>query len=90
MSDKTYVAEFVDGPLEGQSDTRSLTGDGPDEIVPMMAAVEGLESIFRYRLAEVRDVEGTPYGTYRFDEGDSDPVAADDDGAEQAPITGIY
>jgi hypothetical protein len=90
MSDQTYLALFADGPQEGVTESRVLTGDSPDQEVPVVAAVEGVESIFRYRLAETKEIDGHFHATYRFDAGDSDPVAADSDGDNEESISGIY
>ena len=38
MSDQTYLALFADGPQEGVTESRVLTGDAPDQEVPVVAA----------------------------------------------------
>ncbi|QTX04520.1 hypothetical protein [Agromyces archimandritae] len=74
-----YIAEFLDGPLEGEYVPRVLVDGRPDERVGMIAAVEGLESVFWYELVDSREVDGQQRVRYRFDAGDSDPVEPDDE-----------
>jgi hypothetical protein len=69
-----YIAEFLDGPLEGQTDTRVLVRGAAEPRISMVAAVDGLESLFWYDKAEQRDVQGRLHVRYTFDRGDSDPV----------------
>ncbi|TFB57113.1 hypothetical protein E3O47_07880 [Cryobacterium sp. TMT2-17-1] len=68
-----YTAEFIDGPLAGQVDTRVLIQGKHDARVSMMAAVEGVETLFWYDEEDVRDVQGRVHVRYRFDAGESDP-----------------
>jgi hypothetical protein len=68
-----YTAEFIDGPLEGQTDTRVLLHGKHDERISMLAAVGGMESLFWYDEVDKRDVQGRLHVRYRFDAGDSDP-----------------
>jgi hypothetical protein len=77
--DVSYVAEFTDGPLEGEIETRVLIGGSHEERLGMVAAVDGLESLFWYDAYETREVNEQLHVRYRFDAGDSDPVEADDD-----------
>lgn len=77
--DVTYVAEFTDGPLEGEVESRVLIGGSPESRLGMVAAVEGLESLFWYDAIDERTVNGQLHVRYRFDAGDSDAVAASDD-----------
>ncbi|MDQ2660352.1 MAG: hypothetical protein M3Y46_03155 [Actinomycetota bacterium] len=74
-----YVAEFVDGPLEGEFEHRVLVGGKPETRVGMMAAVDGLESLFWYDAVEEREVNGQLRVRFRFDADDSDPVEFDED-----------
>lgn len=73
-----YIAEFLDGPLEGQTDLRALVRGGAEPRISMVAAVDGLESLFWYDQAEQRDVQGQLHVSYSFDSGDSDPVESND------------
>lgn len=68
-----YTAEFIDGPLQGQTDSRVLVHGKHDERISMVAAVDGMESLFRYDEIDARDVQGRLHVRYRFDAGDSDP-----------------
>ncbi|WP_353810128.1 hypothetical protein [Agromyces sp. SYSU T00194] len=74
-----YTAEFLDGPLEGQSEQRILVQGEYERRLGMMAAVDGLESLFWYDAVEERDVGSMVHVRYRFDATDSDPVEHDDE-----------
>ena len=74
-----YVAEFIDGPLEGDFEHRVLVGGKPERRVGMMAAVDGLESLFWYDAVDERQVNGQLRVRFRFDADDSDPVEFDED-----------
>lgn len=75
--DILYIAEFIDGPLEGQTDTRVLVGGRPEARISMVAAVDGLESLFWYNESDQRDVQGRLHVKYLFDPQESDPVESD-------------
>jgi hypothetical protein len=75
----TYVAEFIDGPLEGDFEQRSLVQGEPEKRVGMVAAVDGLESLFWYDAVDQREVNGQIRVRFRFDADDSDPVEHDDE-----------
>jgi hypothetical protein len=74
-----YVAEFIDGPLEGEFEHRILVGGKPERRVGMLAAVDGLESLFWYDAIDQREVNGQLRVKFRFDADDSDPVEFDED-----------
>ncbi|WP_104081511.1 hypothetical protein [Cryobacterium sp. Y11] len=74
-----YIAEFIDGPLEGHTDSRSLLHGKHAPRISMVAAVAGLESVFWYDEVDERDVSGQRRVRYAFDEGESDPVEAEID-----------
>ncbi len=74
-----YVAEFLDGPLEGEFEQRVLVGGKPERRVGMVAAVDGLESLFWYDAVDEREVNGQMRVQFRFDADDSDPVESDDE-----------
>ncbi|TFD62696.1 hypothetical protein E3T39_01775 [Cryobacterium suzukii] len=74
-----YIAEFIDGPLEGQIDSRALVRGKHVARISMVAAVAGLESVFWYDEVDQRDVSGQLRVRYSFDEGESDPVDAEVD-----------
>ena len=74
-----YVAEFIDGPLEGDFEHRVLIAGKPESRVGMVAAVDGLESLFWYDAVDEHQVNGQLRVRFRFDAGDSDPVEFDED-----------
>ncbi|MGX5694725.1 hypothetical protein ACWKWP_00870 [Agromyces soli] len=74
-----YIAEFIDGPLEGEFDHRALVGGRSEARVGMVAAVDGLESLFWYDRVDEREVGGGLRARFRFDPTDSDPVESDDE-----------
>ena len=79
--DVVYIAEFTDGPLDGDVESRVLVGGFHEERLAMVAAVDGLESTFWYDAIDERDVNGEKHVRYRFDAGDSDsPVSDEDEG----------
>ncbi|GAA1832247.1 hypothetical protein [Agromyces salentinus] len=75
----SYVVEYLDGPLEGQVEHRSLVDGAPESRLATIAAVDGNESVFWYDLVEQRDFDGEVRATFAFDAGDSDPVTFDED-----------
>jgi hypothetical protein len=74
-----YTVEFVDGPLEGQTDTRVLLHGKHDERISMVAAVDSMESLFWYDEVDAREVQGKLHVRYAFDSSDSDPVESNDE-----------
>ncbi len=69
-----YIAEFIDGPLEGHIDSRVLVQGKHARRISMVAAVDSLESLFWYNEVDERDVQGQLRVRYSFDAQDSDPV----------------
>jgi hypothetical protein len=78
---RKYVAEFVDGPLEGTTEHRYLVDGKPEERMTQIALVERSEAILWYVQQDSRDVGGLLHVRYAFDAGDSDTLvgAADPD-----------
>lgn len=74
-----YIVEFVDGPLEGQTDTRVLVHGEHDKRISMVAAVDSMESLFWYDELDSREVQGTLHVRYTFDSSDSDPIESNDE-----------
>lgn len=74
-----YIVEYIDGPLEGETDRRVLVRGQHDTEVSAVAAVDGLESVFRYNAVDTREIAGELHVRYRFDAPDSDPVESDAD-----------
>ena len=75
----SYVVEYLDGPLQGQVEHRSLVDGEPEPRLAAIAAVDGVESVFWYDLVERAEFDGGLRARFRFDAGDSDPVAVDED-----------
>ena len=73
-----YLAEFIDGPLAGTTETRVLVDGEYDDEVSSLASMEGAESLFWYIAGDTREVEGELHVQYRFDRRDSDPIDGDD------------
>ena len=78
---RKYVAEFVDGPLEGTTEHRFLVEGRPEQRLTQMALVERTEAILWYAQQDSRDVGGVLHVRYGFDADDSDTLvgAADPD-----------
>ncbi|TFD94130.1 hypothetical protein E3T61_03860 [Cryobacterium lactosi] len=74
-----YIVEFVDGPLEGQAETRVLLHGEHDARISMVAAVDSMESLFWYDEVDSREVQGKLHVRYAFDSSDSDPVESNDE-----------
>lgn len=73
-----YVAEFADGPLQGETQHRTyIEGDYEKELT-MFVAIEGLPSQLHYVASSTRQVGDTLFVTYRWDATDSDPIEVDD------------
>ncbi|CAB4553353.1 unannotated protein [freshwater metagenome] len=77
--DVFYTAEFVDGPLSGDSQERVLVHGKHDVKLSVVALVDGLESIFRYNELETREIQGKLHVKYTFDAGISDPFESEDE-----------
>ena len=73
-----YLAEFIDGPLAGTTETRVLVDGEYDEEVSSLASMEGAESLFWYIAGDTREVDGELHVQYRFDPRDSDQIDGDD------------
>lgn len=74
-----YIVEYVDGPLAGRTDRRVLIRGAFDDSLSAVAAVEGMESLFRYNAIDSREINRELHVRYRFDAPDSDPVEPDSD-----------
>jgi hypothetical protein len=74
-----YIAEFIDGPLQGSSETRLLVAGKYDRRFGAMAAVGGLESVFWYNAVNEREIEGELHIHYSFKSAESDPVQGEPD-----------
>jgi hypothetical protein len=74
-----YLAEFVDGPLAGQTETRVLVDGEVEKQISSLADVAGAESLYWYVAGETREIEGEFHVKYTLDRKDSDPVTADEE-----------
>ncbi len=77
-SSKTYVTEFVDGPLQGTTENRSYIEGDYERELDMYVAVEGLPSQLHYVAQSTRQIGDTLFVSYRFDSADSDSIEVDD------------
>jgi len=77
-SNHRYLAEFVDGPLAGRSETRVLIDGTHDNELSAMAAIDSAESIFWYVAGDTREIDGELHVRYSFDPRESDPTQSDD------------
>ena len=67
-----YVAEYVDGPLEGTTEHRFLQDGAPEARVTQYALVDGTDAMFEYVAGETRTLNGEQFVQYSFDAKDSD------------------
>jgi hypothetical protein len=76
-----YVAEYLDGPLEGTTEHRFLVDGQPEERLTQMGLVDRTEALFWYVVQDSREVAGLLHVRYAFDAEDSDtlPGASDPD-----------
>jgi hypothetical protein len=74
MTEKTYTALYLDGPLAGQTEDRAFIDGKFDDRFPALGAVGGLESTFWYEAGDTEEVEGHLTVKYSFDAADSDPT----------------
>jgi hypothetical protein len=70
-----YVAEYLDGPLEGTVEHRFLQDGAPEPQITQYALVNGSEGMFDYVAGDTRTLNDELYVTYRFDTDDSDELA---------------
>jgi hypothetical protein len=78
-ADVFFTAEFIDGPLAGDTEERVLVHGTHDDKMSVVALVDGIESIFRYSAVESRDIAGKLHVTYTFNEASSDPFESEDE-----------
>jgi hypothetical protein len=75
---KEYIIEFLDGPLQGQTQHRPLIDGEYEKELDTFVAVEGLPSQLHYVAQKTRQVGETLFVSYRFDPADSDSIEVDD------------
>ena len=77
-----YVAEYLDGPMEGTIEHRYLENDAPQSRIVQYALVNGNEGMYEYVAGDSRELNGEPYVSYRLDTKGSDELAGDADAGE--------
>ena len=79
-----YVAEYLDGPLEGTTEHRFLQDGGIEPRVTQYALVDGTDAMFEYVAGEQRELNGQQYVQYSFDAKDSDNLQGQADPNEES------
>lgn len=79
-----YVAEYLDGPLEGTTEHRFLQDGAPEPRVTQYALVDGTDAMFEYVAGERRELNGEQYVQYSFDSKDSDNLQGQADPNEES------
>lgn len=79
-----YVAEYVDGPLEGTTEHRFLEGGRPEARLTQYALVDGTDAQFEYVAGDTRELNGELFVRYSFDSKDSDPLQGQADPNEES------
>lgn len=74
-----YVAEYVDGPLEGTTEHRVLHEGAPEQRITQYALVDGTDAAFGYTAGDAREINGETFVRYSFDQAGSDPLQGDAD-----------
>lgn len=76
-----YVVIYRGGPNDGQSDTRISTGDGFDQQLTVLTAVDGKETMIEYTLVDFTEIGGKYQVHYAYDAKDSEAVEDPEDRA---------
>ncbi|MFD1722730.1 hypothetical protein [Amnibacterium endophyticum] len=79
-----YVAEYLDGPLEGTTEHRYLEDGKPESRVTQYALVDGTDAMFEYTAGETRTINDELFVQYSYDQGDSDPLQGQADPNERS------
>jgi len=79
-----YVAEYLDGPLEGTTEHRFLQDGAIEPRVTQYALVDGTDAMFEYVAGEPRELNGQQYVQYSFDAKDSDNLQGQADPNEES------
>jgi hypothetical protein len=79
-----YVAEYLDGPLEGTTEHRFLIDGEPEPRLTQVALVDGTEALFDYLAGESRLLNGERYVQFHFDAKDSDVLQGQADPNERS------
>ena len=79
-----YVAEYLDGPLEGTTEHRYLIEGQPEQRLTQVALVDGTEALFDYVAGETRELNGEQYVQFHFDAKDSDNLQGQADPNEES------
>ena len=81
---RKYVAEYLDGPLEGTTEHRFLQDGAPEQRVTQYALVDGTDAMFEYVAGDARELNGQQYVQYSFDAKDSDNLQGQADPNEES------
>jgi hypothetical protein len=79
-----YVAEYLDGPLEGTTEHRYLESGEPEARVTQYALVDGTDAMFEYVAGDTRVLNGEQFVQYSFDRKDSDNLQGQADPNEES------
>lgn len=79
-----YVAEYLDGPLEGTTEHRFLQDGAPEERVTQYALVDGTDARFEYVAGDTRELNGEQFVRYSFAADASDPLQGQADPDEES------
>jgi hypothetical protein len=79
-----YVAEYLDGPLEGTTEHRFLQDGAPEPRITQYALVDGTDAMFEYVAGEPRTLNGEQFVRYTFDAEDSDNLQGQADPNEES------
>ena len=79
-----YVAEYLDGPLEGTTEHRFLQDGRPEPRITQYALVDGTDAAFEYVAGESRELNGEELVRYSFDAAGSDPLQGQADPNEES------
>jgi len=77
-----YVVFYSGGPYDGQVDTRISTDGSWDEVLEVLVAVDGKETLVTYAWPRAAELGGQLQVTYSFDEPDSEEFEPVEDRGE--------
>ena len=79
-----YVAEYLDGPLEGTTEHRFLQDGQIEQRVTQYALVDGTDAMFEYVAGETRELNGEQFVRYTHDNDASDTLQGQADPNEES------
>lgn len=74
-----YLVKYVDGPNDGQTDTRISTDGSFDSEITILTAIGGKETLTDYVIRSWAEVGEQYHVTYDYDAKDSEPFDAPED-----------